>query len=93
MQLQQKINQGTILFDIAQGRIAKRMVQWDEQVQGFEGNDSYLHYLGTYTMTLEDADADTEQATASPLTPLRDGAAERSSGYVKPRDEKPIIRK
>ena len=91
MQMQQKINQGTILFDIAAGRIVKKLVQWDEQVQGFEGGDSFLRYLGSYSMVIEDPPRDT--ADANPLRPLDAEPVQRSSDYVKPRDEKPIIRK
>jgi hypothetical protein len=92
MQLQQKINQGTIQFDVARGRVVKKLVQWDEQVQGFEGNDSFLRYLGTYTMILQTPDTK-QQAGSNPLQPLSPSATDRSSSYVKPRDGKPIIRK
>jgi hypothetical protein len=90
MQLQQKINQGSIQFDIAAGRIVRKLVQWDEKVQGFEGNDSFLRYLGNYTMTLqkpgpEDVPASAESAPS--------GLSGRSSSYVKPRDGAPIIRR
>ncbi len=105
MQLQQKINQGSILFDIGRGRVTKKTVQWDEQVQGFEGSDSFLRYLGSYTMTLLSDDSpaqapgSTSRAsgssppTGSPLQPLPPVPPERSSSYVKPRDGAPIIRR
>ncbi len=93
MQLQQKINQGTIFFDVSRGRMTKKLVQWDEQVQGFEGNDSFLRYLGTYTMTILEPETEKRQAVQNPLTPIGQAPADRSSSYVKPRGEKPIIRK
>jgi hypothetical protein len=95
MQLQQKMNQGSILFDIGNGRVAKKHVQWDEQVQGFEGNDSFLRYLGSYTMQLSTTAAQPASTDnpLSPLTPLGKAGDERSSSFIKPVDGKPIIRK
>lgn len=92
MQLQQKMNQGSIHFDIAKGCVVKKIVQWDEQVQGFEGNDSFLRYLGSYTMELATTAATPTNAGNS-LTPLVPAIAERSNTYIKPVDGKPIIRK
>lgn len=92
MQLQQKMNQGSILFDIAKGCVAKKIVQWDEQVQGFEGNDSFLRYLGSYTMELSTTPA-TPVTSSKPLTPLVPKTSDRSTTFIKPADGKPIIRK
>jgi hypothetical protein len=68
-------------------------VQWDEQVQGFEGSDSFLRYLGNYTMSLLPEAAGDEVSGATPLEPLVTPPVERSSSYVKPRDGAPIIRR
>ena len=93
-QIQQKLNQGALFFDIATGRITRKVVQWDEKVQGFEGADSYLHYVGSYTMELmEDAEATAQVDNGNPLKPLKIEKGERSSRYLRPRDGKPLIRK
>jgi hypothetical protein len=93
-QLQQKLNQGALLFDIARGRVTRKVVQWDEKVQGFEGDDSFLHYIGKYTMELvEDPQATAENGKTGPLTPLPGESGERSSARIRPRKGKPLIRK
>jgi hypothetical protein len=92
MQLQQKMNQGSIEFDIPNGRIVRRIVQWDEQVQGFEGDDSFLRYLGSYSLELDSAGPASSNA-ASPLKPAAIAPGNRSSTNIKPTDGKPIIRK
>jgi len=93
-QIQQKLNQGALFFDIARGRVTRKVVQWDEKVQGFEGDDSYLHYVGNYTMELiEDPESSAENRHANPLIPLKISKGERSSSYIRPRDGKPVIRK
>lgn len=88
-QIQQKLNQGVVIFDIAKGRITRKVVQWDEKVQGFEGDDSYLHYVGKYTMDL--IPESTTTSHENPLKPRQSG--ERSSRYIRPRNGKPVIRK
>jgi len=93
-QIQQKLNQGAVFFDIAKGRITRKVVQWDEKVQGFEGDDSYLRYVGSYTMELlEDAESTAQVQTGNPLKPLKIEKGQRSSRYLRPREGKPIIRK
>ncbi len=92
MQLQQKMNRGSIEFDIPNGRIVRRIVQWDEQVQGFEGDDSFLRYLGSYSLELDSAGLSSSN-TASPLSPAETPSDKRSSANIKPTGGKPIIRK
>ncbi len=88
-QIQQKMNQGTISFDMVQGRVAQKIVHWDEKVQGFEGPDSYLHYMGNYTKRIK-ADGNAG-ATSQPATDQK--TSNRASQIIKPRDGKPVIRK
>ncbi len=90
-QLQQKLNQGTIHFDMAHGRVIARRVEWDEKVQGFEGPDSYLHYVGTYTMKIQEGPS-SNTIPASATKPGDQNSQNRSSQIIKPRDGKPIIR-
>lgn len=93
-QIQQKMNQGALFFDIANGRTTKKVVQWDEKVQGFEGDDSYLHYVGKYTMELLDTPTATaENQSGQTLQPLKTTSGSSASRAVGPRNGKPIIRK
>jgi len=103
-QLQQKMNQGSMLFDIAKGRVTRKLVQWDEKVLGWAGDDSFLHYVAKYTMELLDEEVTTAESSTTPstegrpgsLSPLRPKAAkqgDRTGNYIRPRKGKPIIRK
>lgn len=93
-QIQQKMNQGALFFDIAKGRTTKKVVQWDEKVQGFEGDDSYLHYVGKYTMELLETPQDTAATVpGQTLQPLKQPSVKNASRSVGPRNGKPIIRK
>ncbi len=93
-QIQQKMNQGALFFDLAAGRITKKVVQWDEKVQGFEGDDSYLHYIGKYTMELlEDPQATGQTEVGQALQPLNTKSGNRASSFIRPRNGKPVIRK
>ena len=108
-QIQQKMNQGVVLFDMSAGRIKKKVVQWDENVLGFSGDDSKLHYVGSYTMTLVENGAESATRTTSapppidgagnPLpigqsgNPLKPSASGSVSSRVQPRGSKPTVRK
>ncbi len=93
-QIQQKMNQGALFFDLNAGRITKKVVQWDEKVQGFEGDDSYLHYIGKYTMELlEDPQSTAQTESGQTLQPLNTKSGNRASSYIRPRNGKPVIRK
>lgn len=48
IQLMQQIANGAIKFDIDEGRILWRQMDWDETVIGFHGPDSYVKYLARY---------------------------------------------
>ncbi|MCA9153092.1 MAG: hypothetical protein KDA92_27515, partial [Planctomycetales bacterium] len=51
-QLIQRISKGEIRFDVDNGRILSRQLDWDEQVLGFSGADSNMKYLQRLTETL-----------------------------------------
>lgn len=104
-QIQQKLNQGVVFFDMQRGVVQKKVVQWDESVQGFEGDDSKLVYVGSYTMTLSDqpsvatktGPAPKERA-GNPLKPRANSKSgnqvgESASRSVRPKNGKPTIRK
>ncbi len=48
-QLVQRLTKGTIRFDIDAGRVISQEIDLDEQVLGFQGDDSSLHFLGRFT--------------------------------------------
>ena len=51
-QLIQRMTKGTILFDIKAGRVTSQKTDLDEQVIGFSGPGSNLHYLGRFSEEL-----------------------------------------
>lgn len=51
-QLIQRMTRGTIEFDIAAGRVVTQQTTLDEQVIGFNGPNSSLHYVGRFTENL-----------------------------------------
>jgi hypothetical protein len=58
-QLIQRLTRGTARFDIKAGRLLSQKTELDEQVIGFHGADSSLHYLGRFTEDLVSPDAKT----------------------------------
>jgi hypothetical protein len=58
-QLIQRLTRGTARFDIKAGRVLSQKTELDEQVIGFHGADSSLHYLGRFTEELLAADSKT----------------------------------
>jgi hypothetical protein len=48
-QLVQRMQKGTIRFDIDAGRVISRQMDLDETVIGFSGADSNMHYVARYT--------------------------------------------
>ena len=74
-QIMQQMTRGYLVFDIDRGYPIRKEVEWDEKVQGFEGPDSLLEYLGRMTERLV-TDNDTAKVTRKPegnssLKPLR----------------------
>jgi hypothetical protein len=58
-QLIQRLTRGAARFDIKAGRVLSQKTELDEQVIGFHGADSSLHYLGRFTEDLLVPDAKT----------------------------------
>jgi hypothetical protein len=58
-QLIQRLTRGTARFDLKAGRVLSQKTELDEQVIGFHGADSSLHYLGRFTEELLAADSKT----------------------------------
>ena len=73
----QKMIQGYIVWDIAQGLPVQKRVQWDEKVQGYDGADSFLKYVGRMSVKLVDSKEIEEMAevkreqTFTSLQPLK----------------------
>ena len=86
--LQQK-TKGYLVFDMGRGRQIRKEIEWDETVQGYEGPDSYLQYLGKMTEKL--VDEPNSDASAA-LTPLKPKMASQPV-KIKTRDGKPVMRK
>ncbi len=94
-QIMQQMTKGFVVFDIAAGRPIRKEVEWDEKVQGYEGPDSFLQYLGRMTEKLVTDDAaaaigvasSTSKPTVtavpasqtSPLQPITPAVAEQPS--------------
>ena len=90
-QIMQQKTKGFVVFDIKNGRPIRKEIEWDEKVQGYEGPDSFLQYLGR--MTEKIVDSNLQQATNSvPLTPLKREVADESAQSTTG-DDKPVIRK
>lgn len=64
-QLVQRLTKGTIRFDIDAGRVLSQLIELDERVLGFSGNESSLHYLGRFTEEYVPAE---EKTAARPKT-------------------------
>ncbi len=60
VQLIQRLTRGEIRFDIAAGRVVGQRLELDEQVLGFSGADSSMHYVAR--VTEEPAPAETKTA-------------------------------
>ena len=52
VQMLQKIPDGSIRFDLAQGRVVYRQMDWKETVVGFDGQDGMMQYLARFTEEL-----------------------------------------
>ena len=91
-QIMQQMTKGYVVFDIDRGMVAHKEIEWDEKVQGYEGPDSYLNYVGKMTEKLI-------AGSARPLAPTGTSSTTKKGGIVttateiKTRDGKPIMRK
>lgn len=91
-QLLQQKTKGYLVFDMEQGRPIRKEIEWDETVQGYEGPDSYLQYLGKMTEKLVDSAQEPGNKANSGLTPLKPDVASKAV-QIKTRDGKPVMRK
>ena len=91
-QIMQQKTKGYLVFDMTRGRPVRKEVEWDETVQGYEGPDSYLQYLGRMSEKIIDGDSQQANENSSPLTPLQPEIATKPP-QIKTRDGKPVMRK
>ncbi len=82
-QILQHLNSGYAVFNIRDGRMVRKEVEWNEKVQGYEGADSYLQYVGRLSERL--LTPGSANAAADNATSQRDP--------VKKAGDKPTIRK
>ena len=82
-QILQHLNSGYAVFHIRDGRMVRKEVEWNEKVQGYEGADSYLQYVGRLSERL--LTDNTSPASADNTTSKREP--------IKKLGDKPIIRK
>jgi hypothetical protein len=65
-ELVQRLQHGTIKFDLEAGRLIHKQLDMDEEVFGFNGADSHMQYLARFTEEPADAAAATEAEVAKP---------------------------
>ena len=91
-QIMQQKTKGIVVFDIAKGRPVHKEVEWNEKVQGFQGPDSFLQYIGKLTEKLT-VGGSASQAKSSPLAPLKTKQVAEKPVDIKTRESKPVMRK
>lgn len=85
-QSMQQMSSGYAVFDLARGQVIFKELNWNERVQGFEGNDSLLTYLAKRTERLL---PETQSLTVKPAAT----SSHAVNVEIKPRDGGPILRK
>lgn len=78
--IMQHMTDGTAIFDIKRGLIVRRIVDWNETVQGFEGAGSYLKYVASFNERWLQPKPKVSQSKIAKLD-------------IKPIDGKPILRR
>lgn len=91
-QIMQQKTKGYLVFDMNRGRPIRKEIEWDETVQGYQGPDSFLQYLGRMTEKLVDPNVQQSKSAAKSLSPLKPEVASQPV-QIKTRDGKPVMRK
>lgn len=102
-QIMQQLTRGYIVFDMAMGVPVRKEVEWDEKVQGYEGADSYLSYVGKMSEKFINSQAPSKlspltakkpaDGTNVPAANSKTATPKVSNMDLKPREGKPRIRK
>jgi len=82
-QILQQLTNGYAVFDLADGKIIRKEVEWSEKVQGYEGPDSFLQYNGKMT----------EKFVSNESSPSGADVTTSQTVEIKTRESQPIIRK
>jgi hypothetical protein len=80
-QLMQQKTKGYLVFDIQNGRMVRKDIEWNEKVQGFEGDDSFLEYVANMSEKIVDEKSQQTKSVA-PLSPLKPEASSGESNRV-----------
>lgn len=80
-QLMQKMSRGSIKFDIENGKLVGRDIDWQSTVQGFEGADSIINYNARYN----------EVAVATKIEKQETPKTAKSQDVIKHRFAPPIL--
>lgn len=83
-QIMQDLIRGYAIFDMNQGFFTYREVNWDEKVQGYEGPESFLHYVAKLTENYVPPEQ-TTLANRDSLKPM--------TSVIKTKDSQPVMRK
>ncbi len=88
LHLLQRLNKGTIKFDLDAGMILSRQMDWDETIVGFNGAESMMHYLARIT---EDhlPKAKSTARKAKTAEPSKNTSARRKTPSTAGNDSKP----
>ena len=82
-QILQQLTNGYAIFDLDQGKMIRKEVEWSEKVQGYEGPDSFLQYNGRMT----------EKFVSNESSPSGSGVTTSKNVEIKTREGLPILRK
>jgi hypothetical protein len=63
-QLVQQLSNGSLRFDIDNGRVLSKQLDWDESVVGFQGQNSLMEYRARLTETIKDGPVRTAKRPA-----------------------------
>jgi hypothetical protein len=69
-QIMQQKTKGYLVFDIVKGRVIRKDIEWNEKVQGFEGDESFLEYIAKMSEKIVDETSQQAKSVA-PLSPLK----------------------
>ena len=82
-QILQQLTNGYAVFDLNQGKMIRKEVEWSEKVQGYEGPDSFLEYNGKMT----------EKFVTHDVSPEEEVVSTSENVEIKQRGDQPLIRK
>lgn len=92
-QIMQQLTKGYIVFDMELGLPIQKEIEWDEKVQGYEGPDSYLNYVGKLTEKYVAGNSPAPLAPVGNQEQPKPASEVSSHVNVKPRNGNPIMRK